>query len=135
MFHRAGLAVMHEGRLLMVRKSGDVYWAIPGGRVEKGETPGQAVKRELEEELQVRVIEDSVRILGTFVDRAADTGEEFSLTLCVGQIAGTPTPSAEIAEYIWYSGTLPGGELPPMFVNHVRPHLEAVLGWRPTAVR
>jgi 8-oxo-dGTP pyrophosphatase MutT (NUDIX family) len=122
---------MHDGRLLMVRKSDAVYWAIPGGHVEKGETPGQAVTRELEEELQVQVIEDSVRILGTFIDRAADTGEEFSLTLCAGEIAGTPTPSAEIAEYIWYSGTLPDGELPPMFVNHVQPALKTALGWTP----
>ena len=133
MFHRAGLAVMREGRLLMVRKSDGVYWAIPGGHVEKGETPGQAVTRELEEELQVHVIEDSVRILGTFVDRAADTGEQFSLTLCAGEILGTPTPSAEIAEYIWYGGTLPDGELPPMFVNHVQPALKAALGWNPGA--
>lgn len=48
-----GAVVVDEGRLLMIRRghgpaAGE--WAIPGGRVEPGETVAEAVLRELTEE-------------------------------------------------------------------------------------
>jgi 8-oxo-dGTP diphosphatase len=39
-----------EGKLVWVRKKGTTTWEIPGGHVEKGETPTQAAERELWEE-------------------------------------------------------------------------------------
>ncbi len=130
MYHRAGLAVLRDGRLLMVRKTGTEYWAIPGGHVEGGESVRQALERELQEELCVDLADEGFQALGTFMERAADSDEGFRLSLCAGEIVGTPSPSAEIAEYVWYDGTLPHGELPPMFVNHVRPALVRRLGWQ-----
>ncbi|MCS6996124.1 MAG: (deoxy)nucleoside triphosphate pyrophosphohydrolase [Casimicrobiaceae bacterium] len=55
--------LFREGRfgrqvLLAERPPGKVYahyWEFPGGKVEAGETPEQALIRELEEELAVRV--------------------------------------------------------------------------------
>lgn len=130
MFHRVGMAVIDEEKLLMVRKKGSNYWQIPGGHVEEGETSVEALTRELREELQVAVDEQGLRELGEFRDRAADSDEEFRLTLYVGDIAGTPTPSSEIREYIWFDGRVIDGDLPPMFVNHVQPALREVLGWQ-----
>ena len=132
MFYRAGLAVLQDGRLLMVRKRGQDFWAVPGGHSEREETVLETVARELQEELQVAVAEEDVRVLGVFTDRAADSTEEFQLTLCTGNIVGTPSPSNEIEECIWFEGTLPHGVLPPMFVNHVRPALQETLGWQAT---
>ena len=130
MFHRAGIAVIHDGRLLMVRKLGTQYWAIPGGHVEEGESVRQALERELQEELGVGLVDEGFQVVGTFTDRAAESGEDFRLSLCAGDIAGTPRPSAEIDEHIWFDGALPSGALPPMFVNHVRPALARTLGWQ-----
>jgi 8-oxo-dGTP diphosphatase len=55
-------AVVHdsEGRLLLIQRRHDPHrgrWTLPGGRVEPGETPEQAVVREIREEtgLDVRV--------------------------------------------------------------------------------
>ena len=52
----AGLLV-HEGSILMVEqgRGGDRYWLLPGGGVQFGETLSDALKREFDEELGMRV--------------------------------------------------------------------------------
>jgi len=46
--------VVHEGRILLVRRRDDGLWAMPGGLVEVGETVAEAATRELWEETGVR---------------------------------------------------------------------------------
>ncbi|MGX1881035.1 (deoxy)nucleoside triphosphate pyrophosphohydrolase [Streptomyces sp. NPDC055287] len=52
-----GAALFDEGRLLAARRSAPPElagrWELPGGKVEHGETPQQALVRELREELGV----------------------------------------------------------------------------------
>ena len=53
-------AVVHDasGRLLLVRRGTDPHrgrWSLPGGRVEAGESPEQAVEREVREETGLAV--------------------------------------------------------------------------------
>ncbi len=43
-----------EGKVVLVRND-RVEWELPGGRLEIGETPEQALEREFEEELSIRV--------------------------------------------------------------------------------
>ncbi len=47
----------HEGRLLLVEQSrgGDRYWLLPGGGVRFGETLSEALRREVAEELGLRI--------------------------------------------------------------------------------
>jgi 8-oxo-dGTP diphosphatase len=53
----AGLLV-REGRLLICQRRPDqpmaLQWEFPGGKIEAGESPQQALSRELEEELGIR---------------------------------------------------------------------------------
>ncbi len=54
---RACGALIREDRILMVlhRTDGCEYWTLPGGEIEPGETPEQAVIREFEEETGLAV--------------------------------------------------------------------------------
>src|SRR5690606_25438762 len=44
------------GRVLLVRPTYKPGWDIPGGYVERGETPREACQREISEELGLRVV-------------------------------------------------------------------------------
>ncbi len=50
--------IEREGKILigrrMAKQSHPLQWEFPGGKVEDGETPAQALARELEEELGIR---------------------------------------------------------------------------------
>jgi len=50
--------IEREGRILIAQRNAHGHhplkWEFPGGKVDPGETPEQAVKRELEEELDIQ---------------------------------------------------------------------------------
>ncbi len=53
-----GAVVVHDGAVLMVRRArapSRGVWAVPGGRIELGETLAEAAEREVREETGVRV--------------------------------------------------------------------------------
>ena len=54
-------AIIHdgEGRIFTTQRGyGDYkdYWEFPGGKIEDGETPEEALKREIWEELETRIV-------------------------------------------------------------------------------
>lgn len=76
------------------------FWEFPGGKIEKGETPGDAIEREIKEELgcTVEYIED-------FKDNTHEY-ENIIVNLLVVRckiIAGAPKAS-EHAKLMWLSG-------------------------------
>ena len=52
---RVGGVAVNLGRVLLHRSEHEDFWAVPGGRIEVGETSEQALKREMREELGAEV--------------------------------------------------------------------------------
>ena len=47
--------IIENGRYLALRENGKDYWKLPGGRLNSGELPEDALRRELYEEIGVKI--------------------------------------------------------------------------------
>lgn len=70
-YKAAGLLIK-DRKVLAERSFGKRVFVQPGGRIEPGETPEQAVVRELKEELGIDVDEADLKYLGSFSAQAAN---------------------------------------------------------------
>lgn len=94
--------MVSDDRLLMVRRGrnpGAGKWSIPGGRVEPGEAPEQAVVRELVEETGVRG--ECEALLGSLERRGPD--HHFVILDYLVRLVGAEDPVAgdDAAEVAW----------------------------------
>ncbi|WP_318766886.1 (deoxy)nucleoside triphosphate pyrophosphohydrolase [Lactiplantibacillus carotarum] len=55
-----GAVLLEDGKILATKRNDDrilgTLWEFPGGKIEAGETPRQALKRELEEEFDDEIV-------------------------------------------------------------------------------
>ncbi|AZE13211.1 Nudix hydrolase family protein [Pseudomonas chlororaphis subsp. aureofaciens] len=99
----AALLIGPDGRTLLVRKRGTQAFMQPGGKIEPSELPAQALARELEEELGLRIAPADALYLGRFCAPAANEpgfvveAELFRLDLDTDEVR----PAAEIEEVRW----------------------------------
>ncbi|MDM4762176.1 NUDIX domain-containing protein [Galbitalea sp. SE-J8] len=121
----AALAVDDAGRVLVVRKRGTTAFMQPGGKPERGESPGAALVRELEEELGVRVDEAELVHLGRFDAPAAnEAGHTVDAECYAVRLPADVAPHAEIEELRWvHPDDLGSIEAAPLLVDHMLPLL------------
>jgi ADP-ribose pyrophosphatase YjhB (NUDIX family) len=105
-----GVLLDPAGRVLLGRRAGDPgagQWDVLGGFMEPGETPEQALVRELREETGLDCTVG--RYLGGFPDVYGDEGEPtLNLAFAARFAAGTPRAADDVSELAWFAP----GELP-----------------------
>ena len=113
-----------RGRVLLVRKRGTRAFMQPGGKIEDGEEPEAALRREIAEELGVGI--SSLRPMGSASAPAAnEPGCTVQAKLFAVELVGSPTIGAEIAEAVWVDSARPRGAdgeaivLAPLTKDHV----------------
>ena len=94
-------AVIVRERLLVVRKRGTTAFMLPGGKPDAGESPQQALQREIREELGC-VVTPGRELTGDFSDAAAnEPGHIVQARIWLAHLDGAPVAAAEIAELRW----------------------------------
>lgn len=133
----AALAVDESGRVLLVRKRGTEAFMQPGGKLEPGETPAQALVRELEEELAVTVTESELEHLGRFDEAAANEPDtSVDADVFAVRIPTDVEPHAELEELRWLAvEEFDDVVVAPLMVRHMVPILrsggaDAGIAWR-----
>lgn len=89
-----GAVCIHRGRLLLIQRGrppAQGMWSLPGGRVEPGESPIDAVVREVREETGLTV--HVIREVGTVV-RDATGGDRYVIDDFLVECVGDPSPHA-----------------------------------------
>ncbi|WP_432477294.1 (deoxy)nucleoside triphosphate pyrophosphohydrolase [Nocardioides sp. GXQ0305] len=86
-----GAAVLRDGRVLAARRTAPAAaagrWEFPGGKVEPGETPEEALARELREELGCGVT------VGPWLRGSVAVGEHHELSVALAALVdGEPEP-------------------------------------------
>jgi 8-oxo-dGTP diphosphatase len=106
------LAYIHivDKKVLVTLSKGKDTWYIPGGKREEGESDHQALIREVEEELTVRLKPKTIEKYGIFEAQAhgRPEGTIVRMTCYTADYNGTITPDSEIdtVAYFPYSRKL-----------------------------
>jgi 8-oxo-dGTP diphosphatase len=95
-----GAAVVRDGRLLAARRTTPAAaagrWELPGGKVEAGESPGDALVREIREELGCDIAVDH----WLDGDQPIGTTHVLRVAVCRG-IEGDPAPGDDHDDLRW----------------------------------
>jgi 8-oxo-dGTP pyrophosphatase MutT (NUDIX family) len=97
------------GEVLLIRRSDNDNWALPGGAIDLGESARQAAVRETKEETGIDC--EITGLVGIYTDPKhiilytsnGEARQEFSIVMTARPLGGEPTPSDESKEVHWVS--------------------------------
>ena len=95
------------GHVLVIRRSDNDNWALPGGAMDLGESLTQAAVREVREETGVAC--EITGLVGIYTDPKhvvlytsdGEARQEFSVVFTARAVGGQPTPSSESSDVLW----------------------------------
>lgn len=101
------VAVNDAGEILLIRRTDNDNWALPGGAMDLGESLPDAARRETVEETGVEV--EITGLVGIYTDPRHvihytsndEVRQEFSVVFVAKPLAGEPTSSDESREVHW----------------------------------
>lgn len=119
----AALLIGSDGQTLLVRKRGTQAFMQPGGKIDAGEQPAEALARELYEELNLCIKPSDAVYLGQFSAPAAnEPGFTVHAELFQVHIDVPVAPAAEIEEVRWIDPAGDGGlQLAPLTRDLILP--------------
>jgi len=108
------VVVNHADEILLICRSDNGNWAVPGGAIDLGESVAQAAIRETLEESGITC--ELTGLVGIYSDPRHlihytsndEVRQEFSIVLTARHLSGTPTPGDESKEVRW----VPAADLP-----------------------
>lgn len=108
-----------ENKVLLVKRTDNGFWCMPGGKQDLGETPAEAAIRECFEESGYKV--KLTGLLGVYSSKCYPyinypwKDNEFCHVVYTGEIiGGEPTLSSETSEIAWFAEN----EIPPLSDGH-----------------
>jgi ADP-ribose pyrophosphatase YjhB (NUDIX family) len=95
------------GEILLIRRTDNGNWAVPGGAIDLGESGARAAVRETLEESRIHCA--ITGIVGIYSDPKhailytsnGEARQEFSIVLTAQAGSGQPTPSSESSDVRW----------------------------------
>lgn len=127
--HKAGGILIKDRRLLVERSKGGEFFIAPGGSIEEGESPREALVRELQEEFMIEVTENDLKEFGIFYAKAAGKEEKLIRmdVFIVRKWIGEPVPNSEVEEILWIGSRIPEGiKVGSIFEHEVLPRLKTI---------
>jgi ADP-ribose pyrophosphatase YjhB (NUDIX family) len=114
----SAIVTNERGQILLHRRSDNQLWALPGGTMEIGESIGQTVMREVEEETGLQVepelivgIYSNPKHVVEFAD--GEVRQEFSICFTCHIVGGEPRTSEESSELAFFT---------PQEIEHLSMH-------------
>jgi ADP-ribose pyrophosphatase YjhB (NUDIX family) len=126
------VVVNNQDQILLIRRSDNDNWAVPGGAIDLGESMTQAAVRETREETGIDC--EVTGLVGIYTDPKhvilytsnGEARQEFSIVLTARPLAGEPTPSDESTEVRWVSrADIPGYTMDRSMSLRIRDFLES----------
>jgi ADP-ribose pyrophosphatase YjhB (NUDIX family) len=101
------VVVDDQDRILLIRRTDNDNWAVPGGGMDLGESISDAAIREVKEETGIDI--EVTGVVGIYTDPRhvieytsdGEVRQEFSVVFTGRPVGGSPTPSNESSEVRW----------------------------------
>ncbi|MGQ0466900.1 MAG: NUDIX hydrolase [Sporichthyaceae bacterium] len=125
-----------EGRLLLIRRSDNGNWALPGGAIDVGESLAQAGVREVQEE--TGIVCEITGLVGIYTNpnhvlhytSNDEVRQECSIVLTAVPVSGEVSTSSESTAVEWaYASDLAGYRMHPSMQDRVDRFLAGAAAW------
>lgn len=103
MIDKIAFILIKNKKILSTRTRGKDTYYIPGGKREPGETDAETLIREVQEELSVAILPETIQYVDTFLAQSHGSaqGTMVQMTCYTASFVGALSASNEIAELRW----------------------------------